>query len=153
MCNTLVRTVAALAAIAFSTIGARAQDVVCPAATGNCLPIVEISPSNQIAGNAAGTTGAVVGTLTATTVTTAYLCDFDVQAIGGTAAVGPITVAGLLGGSRVYQGSSTAAGGTVVAKSFRPCLPASAKNTNITITTTADATASAVDVNSSGYLQ
>ena len=46
-----------------------------------------------------GGTGAVVGTITSAASVTAYLCDFDVSVIGGTAAVGPITVAGLLGGS------------------------------------------------------
>lgn len=102
----------------------------------------------QIQGNATGTTGAVVGTLAAAAGITTFLCDFDVTALG-TASVGPIVIAGLLGGSKTYQ---LTAGGTIpLSKSFNPCLPASAINTAITITTTADATASAVDVNSSGY--
>jgi hypothetical protein len=107
-----------------------------------------------ITGNAAGTTGAVVGTLAASsTGQTTYICGFNVQSIGGTAAVGPITIAGLTGSSQVYQGSSTAAGGTVASAAFFPCIPASAVNTAITITTTADGSASAVDVNSWGYRQ
>jgi hypothetical protein len=107
-------------------------------------------PCTAIQGNAAGTTGAVVGTLAATAGKTTYICDFDVSAIGGTAAVGPVTVAGLLGGSKVYQLTSSAAG-VLLSKKFDPCYPASAQNTAITITTTADGTATAVDVNSSGY--
>jgi hypothetical protein len=114
------------------------------------------NPATQVAatpisGNATGSTGAVVGTLAGAAAKTTYICGFNVQAIGGTAAVGPITVAGLNGSSQVYQGSSTAAGGTVASGSFNPCIPASAVNTAITITTTADGTATAVDVNSWGY--
>lgn len=107
----------------------------------------------QITGNAAGTTGAVVGTLAAAALKTTFICGFNVQAIGGTAAVGPITVAGLVGSSQVYQGSSSAAGGPVASGTFTPCLPASAVNTAITVTTTANGTATAVNVNSWGYQQ
>lgn len=111
------------------------------------------SASTPITGNAAGTTGAVVGTLAAAASKTTYICGFNVQAIGGTAAVGPVTIAGLVGSSQVYQGSSTAAGGTFASGTFLPCIPASAVNTAITITTTADGTATAVNVNSWGYRQ
>ncbi len=104
-----------------------------------------------ITGNAAGTTGAVVGTLAAVAIKTTYICGFNVQAIGGTAVVGPITVAGLTGSSQVYQASSSAAGGTAASATFSPCIPASGPNTAITITTTADGTATAVNVNSWGF--
>jgi hypothetical protein len=39
----------------------------------------------------------------------------------------------------------------MITLTFTPCIPASAVNTNITIITTADGTASNVDVNSWGY--
>jgi len=109
--------------------------------------------STPISGNATGTTGAVVGTLAANATKTTYICGFNVQAIGGTAAVGPITVAGLIGSSQVYQASSTAAGGQAASANFQPCVPSSAINTAITVTTTADGTATAVDVNSWGFQQ
>lgn len=107
-----------------------------------------------IAGNAIGTTGAVVGTLAAAANKLTTLCDFNVSALGTANTVGPIVVAGLLGGSRTYQ-ASTLATGVEYYKSehFSPCLPASAPNTAITITTTAAAGATAVDVNSSGTQQ
>lgn len=108
--------------------------------------------ATAIQGNGSGTTGAVVGTLAGAAAKTTYICDFDVSAIGGTAPVGPVVVAGLLGGSKTYQLSSSAAG-VIYSKSFSPCLPASAVNTAITITTTANGTATAVNVNSSGYQQ
>lgn len=123
----------------------------CPGGGGGTGGTVNAS-ATQIQGNGGGTTGAVVGTLAAAAGKTTYLCDFDVSAIGGTAPVGPITVAGLLGGSKVYQMSSSA-GGVLLSRNFSPCLPASAANTAITITTTANGTATAVDVNSSGFRQ
>lgn len=104
-----------------------------------------------ITANAAGTTGAVVGTLAAAAGRITYICNVDVSAIGGTAAVGPIVIAGLTGGSFTYQGSSSAAGGQVLSRTYAPCIPASAMNTAITITTTADGTATAVNVNASGF--
>ena len=107
----------------------------------------------QISGNASGTTGAVVGTLAASAARLTYICGFNVSAIGGTAAVGPIVIAGLIGGSQTYQGSSSAAGGIVASATFTPCIQSSAINTAITITTTADGTATAVNVNSYGYQQ
>ncbi len=103
-----------------------------------------------VTGNATGTTGAVVGTLAGTGSKTTYICGFDVSAIGGTAAVGPITVAGLTGSSMVFYFSSTASGATL-SRTFSPCIPASAANTAITVTTTADGTATGVAVNSWGF--
>ena len=108
-----------------------------------------------ITGNAAGSTGAVVGTLAAVANKTTYICGFNVSAIGGAATVGPITIAGLVGSSQVYQApvNGTAPAPTVAAFTFYPCIPASAPNTAITVTTTANGTASAVDVNSWGFQQ
>ena len=106
--------------------------------------------STPILGVGTGTTGAVVGTLTGAATQTTYICGFDVSAIGGTATLGPIVIAGLLGGSFTYQLASTTTCVTLN-RTFTPCIPSSAVNTNITVTTTADASASAVDVNSWGY--
>jgi hypothetical protein len=101
---------------------------------------------------ATGTTGSVVATLTGLQNDTVYLCHWDVQAVGGTAAVGPITVAGLLGGSWTYQLTDTA-GGVQTVENYAPCLQASGVNTAITVTTTASAGATAVDVQASGCHQ
>ena len=110
------------------------------------------SAATPISGNAAGSTGAVVGTLAAAAAKTTYICGFNVSAVGGVAAVGPITVAGLVGSSQVYQLNSAAAP-VQLSQNFSPCIPASAVNTAITITTTANLTATAVDVNSWGFQQ
>jgi hypothetical protein len=130
-----------------------------PNTIGNSLPFTFTSqyPTNSvttsptpITANSTGSTGAVVGTMAATASVTNFLCGFDVSAVGGTAAVGPITVAGLIGSSMVFQLTSTA-GGVTLPVIFNPCIPASAANTAITVTTTADGTATAVDVNAWGY--
>ena len=107
--------------------------------------------ASPITGIGTGSTGAVVGTLAAAQSKTTWICGVDVSVIGGTAAVGPIVIAGLTGGSFTYQASSTAAGGLALSRTFTPCIPSSGQNTAITITTTADGTASAVDVNAWGF--
>jgi hypothetical protein len=105
-------------------------------------------------GNATGTTGAVVGTLAGVANKFTYICGFNVSSVGGTAASSPITVAGLVGSSQVYQTPVNATAGQVlVTQNFNPCIPSSAVNTAITVTTTAAAGATAVDVNSWGYQQ
>jgi hypothetical protein len=144
----MYRLIASIAALIFSTAAAFAQAPSGPS-TGTGYPAGAIA----VGGNAAGTTGAVVGTLPAAIGYRTYICGFNVQAIGATAAVGPITVAGITGSSQTYQGSNTTAGGQVASATFSPCIPASAINTAITITTTASAGATAVDVNSWGYQQ
>lgn len=109
--------------------------------------------ASPIANAGAGTTGAVVATLPAFANRTTFICGFDVSALGGTATVGPITVTGLVTAQTfTYQFSSTAAGATLN-RLFSPCIPGNAVNTAIVVTTTADGTASAVDVNAWGYVQ
>ena len=118
----------------------------CVAPSGNAAPC----PTTAITGNGSGTTGAVVGTLSGVAGQTTYICGFNVSAVGGTAAVGPITIANLVTSNMVYQLTSSATG-TSVGATFNPCIPANAVNTAITVTTTADGTATAVNVNSWGY--
>ncbi len=125
---------------------------------GSPLPVAAAgypSGTTAITGNASGTTAAVVGKLAAATGKTTYICGFNVQAIGGTATVGPIVVAGLTGSSQTYQTdvNSATVGKTVASANFTPCIPASTTNTAITITTTENGTATAVNVNSWGYRQ
>ena len=110
------------------------------------------APTATITGNGAGTTGAVVGTLAAAAGKTTYICGFVVSAVGGTAAVGPITVAGLIGSSMVFQLNSAAIPVNLPV-AFPSCIPASGVNTAITVTTTANGTATAVNVNSWGIQQ
>lgn len=126
------------------------------ASAANPLPVVVSgqfpSGATPITGNATGTTGAVVGTLAAVSGKTTYICGMNVSATGGTAAIGPITVANTITGSLVFELNSSVAG-TNISENFSPCIPANASDTAITTTTTADGTASAVAVNSWGFQQ
>ncbi len=157
-----------LAFLLFFATAAHAQDVIyykqAPGAGFNPVPVSVANPlptsltsqyptgSTAITGNNTGTTGAAVGTLTAVAGKTTYICGFNVSATGGTAAVGPITIANTITGSMVYELNSTVAGNSININ-FSPCIPANAAATNITTTTTADGTASAVAVNSWGFNQ
>lgn len=168
----LVAAAVALAQTNFPTqspsINATGVANMCPNSTGIMVPCSQITPlpvnvvagldqngpyptnATPITGNASGTTGAVVGTLAAAPGRTTYMCGFAISAIGGTAPVGPVTIANLAGSSMVFQLSSSAAGVTLP-MAFWPCIPAQTPNTAITITTTADGTATAVNVNSWGF--
>jgi hypothetical protein len=148
------------AAALFIPLAADAQTIGCTGPTGaNCVPVVLIPATGSsggyptgatpIQGNATGTTGAVVGSLAGVAGKTTYICGFAVSAVGS-GAVGPITIANTITASQVYQFTATATGGALT-QGFTPCIPASAANTAITTTTTADGTATAVDVNSWGY--
>jgi hypothetical protein len=140
--NRIAAYLIALSLLAFvSPVHAQAA---CPdayASGRSCIPIT---------GNNTGA-GGVVGTLAASTVgKTTFICGFSVDAIGGTASVGPITLAGIVGSPMTFQLSASATG-TFREKTFSPCLAASAPGTAITVT--ASGTATAVDVNSWGYQQ
>jgi hypothetical protein len=118
-----------------------------PVSTANPLPVTSWFDPSTIMGASTGTTGAVTGTLAAVPGKVTYICGWHVSAAGGTAAVGPITIATLKGGvSFTYSMSSTAAG-TTLGETYSPCLPGNALNTAITVLTTADGTASSVAVN------
>ena len=114
-----------------------------------------VANATPVAAAGTGTTAAVSATLAASATQFTYICGFNVSAVGSAAgAVGPITVAGLKGGSQAYQlaaGATPAAG--FLSQSFNPCLPSSAINTAISVTTTADATGTAIDVNAWGFQQ
>ena len=109
-----------------------------------------VPTGNIITGNATGSTSAVVGTLPAFVGKTTYICGLSVSSTGS-AAISPITVAGVVGSSMIFQ--NVTAGTGILQQAFYPCVPASAPNTAITVTTTADGTATAVDVNSWGFVQ
>lgn len=139
-----------------------------PVTTANPLPVTgavsQASPavgsgtsgfppgSTPQANAATGSTGAVTATLPAVASQFTYLCNLQVSAAGGTATISPITVAGVQGGSLVFQGIS-AGGAPFIPPAWTPCLRSSAVNTPITVTTTADGTATAVDVQASGFSQ
>lgn len=132
-----------------------------PAAVSNSVPHINSSqyPANNVTttptplgAHGAGSTAAVTGTLTPASTATAYVCGFSFSAIGGTANPGPLVLSGVLGGPFTYQlAPNSATIGQNFFQPFSPCLPASAVNTPIVVTTTAAAGATATDVNMWGY--
>jgi hypothetical protein len=99
---------------------------------------------------AVGTTGAVSATIPGVANKTAYICGWAVSATGS-GAVGPISIQNLINTNQTYQATASATGGVVAQAQYTPCIPANAQNTGIAVTTTADASATAVDVNVWGY--
>lgn len=107
--------------------------------------------SVAVANAGAGTTGATTATLPATANAFTYLCNLKVSA-AGSGSISPITISGVQGGSWIVQGIS-AGGAPYEPTAWTPCLRSSAVNTAIVITTTADGTATAVNVQASGFTQ
>ena len=106
--------------------------------------------NQPVVSNGQGTIGSVAASMPAVAGATNWLCGFDVSG-AGSATMSPIQVSGMQGGqSLLYYGVSAGAAPLIVR--FSPCLPANAANTAINISTTPDATATAVSVQEFGYI-
>lgn len=103
-----------------------------------------------VTGAGTGTTGAVTATLPAAQGKQTFLCGFAIQSIGGTAQVAP-TVTGLVGGTLTYTVLNSATVQTL-SQTFSPCVPSSAVNTGVVVTSPAAVGATAVNVNAWGYI-
>ena len=98
-----------------------------------------------------GTTGAVTASLPGSPGRLTYMCGLHIDA-AGSGAIGPITITGLAGGTTwTYQATAGNSGTSPPVQTYSPCIPANAANTAIVVTTSADGTASAVDINTWGY--
>ncbi len=92
--------------------------------------------------------------VTAVAAKTTYLCGFTITSDATAAIAGTATVAGTIGGTMSYiqnVGSATAAG--MLTQSFVPCIPGSAVNTAIVITSVAAGTGGSTAVTAWGYQQ
>lgn len=100
--------------------------------------IYPASATPLIAGSGNVANASAAATLTGVSAKTMYLTGFEITAGGATAAaVVNVTVAGLLGGSRIYTFGVPAGAGvpaTPLVVAFDPPLPASATNTSISVT-------------------
>lgn len=103
-----------------------------------------------ITATATVSTAAATAVLAGATLATTWICGFDVSGIG-TGQVGPVTVGPLVGGQTFTYQFSIVAASAILSRTFNPCIPANAVNTGISIVTTADGSATAVDVNAWGY--
>jgi hypothetical protein len=109
-----------------------------------------------IAVKATGTTAAVMATLALqNSLLTLYICHADVSASATAAStIGPVTITGTAGGTLTFQLPPIAANSAIIQSwNFTPCWPASAAATNISVTTTANSSASAVDVDALGCMK
>ena len=139
------------AALVLAPLGARAQTPVwlCNPGPSGCVPQGTYSMSGTVVGAGTGTTGAVTATLAGVTGKTTYICGVQVSSTGSGASA--VTVTPLGTGVATFTYQLTAPGNFSML--YNPCVPANAQNTAITVTSGANGTATAVDVNAWGYQQ
>ena len=139
-----------------------ASDQLGGAAPANSLPIVLSSqyPVNAttttptaVTASTTGTTAATAASLTATASVTNYVCGFTITADATALATGTATLSGTISGSMNYLQTIVAvtSGTSQLSQNFSPCIPASAANTAITITSAAAGTGGNTIVNIWGY--
>lgn len=108
----------------------------------------------QVFVNATGTTAATTASMPAVAGKTNYLCGFNIDTTAASAAfVGP-GLTGLLGGTlSIFMGVTVSPVVSSYVKTFTPCLPASAVNTAITLTTGAAGTSGFTAATVWGYVR
>lgn len=110
-----------------------------------------------IANSAGGTTSSVVATLAPPDSSeVVFICGFEftfLENSTGATTSGPVAVNGLIDSSAmvVQVGNVAASTAYTYQQTFTPCIPASGPGQSITVTTTANAQASSVDVTAWGY--
>ncbi len=120
---------------------------------GQCPTSVAQPTPTPIHAHASGSTGAVSAALASPGAGIRnYVCGWDVSALGTAGVIGPITVTNTQANNIiVQQGTTLAAGATVsLSREYNSCIPAVSLNQAISVATTADATATAVDVDIHG---
>lgn len=103
--------------------------------------------------SATGTTSATAATLAGAASVTTYICGFSIRANATAAANGNATVAGTISGTLNYtQWTAPVASGIgIVEQNYHPCIPASAANTSIVVTSAAPGAGGVVSVSAWGY--
>lgn len=151
------RFVDALAFSAFVFVGttwaaiAFGQNISVGTSTGTGYP----TGATSVVGANTGTTGAVAASIGAGVGSgrLTFVCGFSISTLEGvTALTTAPTISNLaFFGTFTYQVTNTASVANTFTQTFSPCLPAVAVNQNITVTSPANANATAVDVNVWGY--
>lgn len=133
-----------------------------PASVANSVPQTYSSqyPTNNVTttptavtASATGTTAATAATIAATASVTNYVCGFTITADATALATGTAVLSGTISGSLSYLQTIVAvtSGASVLTQNFNPCIPASAANTAIVITSAAAGTGGNTIVNIWGY--
>lgn len=109
--------------------------------------------SAPISISATGTTGATAATLAASASLKTYMCTMSVRSNATAAATGNLTVVGIVTGTQTYNHwtAPVASGIGITEMIFTPCVPSSAINTAIVITSPAPGSGGVVSVNATGY--
>jgi len=132
------------AALTWAITSAHAQ--VGPQPGGQC-------PGQAVHAHASGSTGIVSASLPSPGAGLRnYLCGWDVSGVGTSAAIGPITITNTQTNNIIVQLATVLAAGVTASASreYGTCIPSVSLNQAITVSTTADANATAVDVDVHG---
>lgn len=125
-----------------------------PNALSSQYPVNAVTTTpTAITATATGTTAATAASLGATASVTNFVCGFTITADATALATGTATLSGTISGSMNYLQTIIAAtsGASILTQNFNPCIPASAANTAITITSAAAGTGGNTIVNIWGY--
>ena len=111
--------------------------------------------ATQITASATGTTNATAATLAGVALKTTYVCGIAIRANATAAATGNATVTGTVTGTLNFtQWTAPLASGIgLVEQPFTPCIPASAVNTAIVVTSAAPGAGGVVSVTAWGFQQ
>lgn len=119
------------------------------------LPVTLGSPVVQtpLVAGATGTTAATVATLLNVAGKTTYICGFSISANATVPTSGIATVTGPMSIMSFGQSVGTAPAIAGTSQSFNPCIPASAANTAILITSAAAGSGGSTTITAWGYQQ
>lgn len=109
--------------------------------------------STAVTASTTGTTLATAAAIPAVASTTSYICGFSVRSNATAAATGNATIAGTISATMNYTHwtAPLASGIGVTENRFDPCVPASAVNTAITVTSPAAGAGGTMSVTVWGY--
>lgn len=108
--------------------------------------------SQPVTNSATGTTAAVVATLPASQTRTTYICGFIITSGGTSAAlVGNATVTGTISGTLNFTYVDVATGQGILGIAFPQCIPGSAVNTAIVVSSPAGGAGTAAATTAWGY--
>jgi hypothetical protein len=119
------------------------------AATGTTYP----NQATPVTASNLGTTGATTASIPAVAGKTSYLCGVDIAATA-TAAIqaSTMTIAGAIGGTMNFvQGAGAIPNVVRTTLNFRPCIPANAANTAISVSSIPAGAGGSTSVNVWGY--
>lgn len=136
------------------TLGPATTASTVPTNINSQYPVNSVTTTpTAVTASTTGTTAATAASLGATASVTNYVCGFDITADATAITTGTAVLSGTISGSLNYLYTITAvtSGTSALTIRYAPCIPASATNTAITITSAAAGTGGNTIVNIFGY--